>query len=315
MAAEDGLRRPGWLARQGREHARVFFFSLGKLWQRPAATLLSALAIGVTLALPAALQTGVRNLEALASRWEGQVQASLFLRDSVTEAQGQALAERLRQRPGVRGVDYLSREQSLADFRALSGFGEALDQLQDNPLPAVLLLRPDPVQDRAQIARLVEELAALPEVELARLDQQWLERLQAVLALIERLILGLGLVLGLAVVVIIGNTVRLDIEARREEIEVMKLVGAPDAFIRRPFLYTGLWYGLGGALLAQLLVVAGWLALQGPAQALSGLYGSPQGLLGPSAGLLVGLQLLGPLLGLAGAWLSVSRRLGQIEPV
>lgn len=306
--------RPPALQRWAQAHARSFFFSLGKLSRQPVGSLLTAAAIGITLALPAGLQVLLQNVSTVSTAWQGSVQASLFLRDSVDEAAGTALAERLAGREDIAASRYISRAQSLAEFRALSGFSEALDLLSENPLPAVIVVAPAAGLDQGRITDLVETLGTLPEVELAKLDQQWLQRLHSLLHLLSRGVWLLAGGLALAVVVTVGNTIRLDIEHRRDEIVVMKLIGAPADFIRRPFLYTGFWYGLAGGLLAWLAVQLTVLALSGPAETLAGLYGSDYRLRGLGASASLSLLLGGLALGLLGAAVTVQRQLRGIEP-
>ena len=236
--------RPNFLTRYLQAHVREVVFTLGRFYRNLSGALLTCFVIGITLALPAGLHCLVRNVDALGYSWETTLQASLFLKDSTTPEQGRELARRIKGRPGVADTAYLSREQSLEEFKALSGLGEALDLLDSNPLPAVITVTPVKGIERTALDALVVALGQQPEVEVAKLDRRWLERLYGVLALVERLVLVIAGVLSLAVIVIVGNTIRLDIEAKRAEIEVMKLIGATDAFIRRPFLYTGLWYGL-----------------------------------------------------------------------
>lgn len=312
--AETGAKRPSFFARYGTEHTRVFFFSLGKLWQNPLGTLLTAVVIGITLALPAGLDVLLKNVRAVSYSWEGTLQASLFLKDAVTPERGSALAEEIRARPGVSQANYISREQSLAEFRELSGFGEALDTLDENPLPAVIIVSPRREQSRSQVSQLMNDLGKLPEVELAKLDQKWLERLYAILEIIGRGITLISAVLALAVIVVVGNTIRLDIENRREEIVVMKLIGAPNSFIRRPFLYTGLWYGFAGSLIALIFVQGTLLALSGPSRRLANLYDSGFAISGPSFSSVLLMFAAGILLGWAGAFWTVTRHLGKIEP-
>lgn len=316
MATEDSLEvQPlPLMQRLTQEHARVFFFSLGKLGKNPVGTLLTALVIGVALALPAGMHVLTRNLGTISTSWQESLQLSLFLKDSVSAERGEALAREIRNRAGVSKTHYISREQSLEDFRAQSGFGEALDILKDNPLPAVIAVTPERGKNKLQVEVLLGELTRLPEVDIAKLDQKWLERLYAMLAIIERAVFIVGLLLGIAVVVTVGNTIRLDIEARREEISVMKLIGAPDSFIRRPFLYSGFWYGLGGGVFALILVLIGTLALAGPSRTLAGLYESSFSLSGLSFGASLLLLLTGIALGWLGAWITVWRHLADIQP-
>ncbi|TAM25789.1 MAG: ABC transporter permease, partial [Nevskiaceae bacterium] len=266
--------RPNFLSRYLQAHVREVVFTLGRFYRNLSGALLTCFVIGITLALPAGLHCLVRNVDALGYSWETTLQVSLFLKDSATPEQGRELARRVEGRPGVADTVYLSREQSLEEFKALSGLGQALDLLDSNPLPAVITVTPVKGIERSALDALVVALGQQPEVEVAKLDRRWLERLYGVLALVERLVLVIAGVLSLAVIVIVGNTIRLDIEAKRAEIEVMKLIGATDSFIRRPFLYTGLWYGLVGGAIAWLLVQGMVLALNGPASALAGLYGS-----------------------------------------
>lgn len=306
--------RPNFLSRYLQAHVREVVFTLGRFYRNLSGALLTCFVIGITLALPAGLHCLVRNVDALGYSWETTLQASLFLKDSTTPEQGRELAGRIKGRPGVADTAYLSREQSLEEFKSLSGLGQALDLLDSNPLPAVITVTPVKGIERTALDALVVALGQQPEVEVAKLDRRWLERLYGVLALIERLVLVIAGVLSLAVIVIVGNTIRLDIEAKRAEIEVMKLIGATDSFIRRPFLYTGLWYGLVGGAIAWLLVQGMVLALNGPASSLAGLYGSAfrlQGLPLDATAIMFGA---GVLLGWLGAWWTVSRRLKEIEP-
>lgn len=312
--AEAGLERPNWLARWTQEHLRVLFFSLGKLARAPMAAALTALVIGIALALPAGLFVAVRNLSTVGYSWQESLQISLFLKDSVSDERGKALAREIGAETGVARATYISREQALAEFRELSGFGEALDLLKDNPLPPVIAVTPARGQTKAEVRSLLARLSQRPEVDLAKLDQQWLERLYAVLSIAERAVGIIALLLGLAVMVIIGNTIRLDIEARREEIEVMKLIGAPHSFVRRPFLYSGVWFGLGGGLLAWGLVALATHLLDAPTAQLAALYDSTYRIAGLSLSDGLALVAAGIVLGWSGAFATVTHRLAQIEP-
>lgn len=306
--------RPFFLHRLAQAHARAFVFTAGKLYRQPGAALLTAAVIGITLALPAGLHVLVSNLDGLRYGWERSVQASLFLKDEVSEKAGRELTAQLEQRDEVAVAHYISRKEGLAEFRQHSGFGNALDLLKENPLPAVISVQPRTDLDPAQAEGLFNELASLKEVDSARLDQAWLERLQAFLDIARRLSLSLALLFGLAVMLAVGNTIRLEIHQRREEIEVMKLLGASHAFVHRPFLYLGLWYGLAGGLLAWLLTqIMLWL-ITGPVQRLAGLYESGFALSGLGFGM--GMALVGSAIGLGvlgSAW-TVHRHLHDIEP-
>ena len=222
------------------------------------------------------------------------------------------LAQRVAQRPDVDQAELVTRSDALEDFRAYSGFGEALDLLDDNPLPHALVVRP--AGTGANLETLVADLDSLEETALVQLDTAWLERLRAILELARRVVDVTTVLLSLAVIAIIGNTIRLEIGNRREEIEIVKLVGASDGYIRRPFLYLGLCYGVGAGVLAALIVVLGLGLVAAPARALMGLYGSNYRLAGLGVGDTALLLGIGAFLGWAGAGIAVARHLRDVEP-
>ena len=300
-----------WLTR----HAQVSLNSLGRLYRSPLASFMTAAVIGIALALPSGLYLLTGNLQRLSTQWDGSANLSLFLHKSVSGQQIKTLEKKLGQWEEIESMRLITPEQALAEFRELSGFGDALDALDENPLPAVLAIKPVAERSDAQsAAALLEKLRSLPEVELAQLDLQWVKRFNAIVDIVRRSIWVMAALLGLAVLLIIGNTIRLEIQNRREEIEITKLIGATNSFIRRPFLYSGVWYGLTGAVLAGILVEFAFLQLHGPVRQLAGLYQSGFSL--QTLSFTDGLSLLttGALLGLLGAWLAVGRHLAAIEP-
>jgi len=300
-----------WLLR----HAQMSLSSLGRLARTPVSTLMTAAVLGIALALPSGLHLLVDNVRELSSSWEGSASVSLFLDDSVTDEQAEIVRQQVAQRPDVADTRLIDRAQALREFRQLSGFGEAIELLDQNPLPAVVMVRPsDAVQGAEAVGRMAEELQAYREIALAQVDLQWVERLGAITGTIERGVVVLAGLLAGAVLLIVGNTIRLEIQNRHGEIEIVKLVGGTDAFIRRPFLYEGLWYGLLGAAIALLLVLVSLYLLDGPVRRLAGLYESGFELAVIDPASLLGVVLGGPLLGLAGAWLAVGRHLSQIQP-
>ena len=217
--------------------------------------------------------------------------------------------------PEIAQVQFVSRQQALAEFKRNSGFAEAMQALQDNPLPHLLLVQPVLGQGGSEgIQALVQQLGQHIEVEVAQLDMDWIKRLYSILDFLQRGAWLLAIILSLAVLLIVGNTIRLAIENRREEIIIIKLIGGTNGFIRRPFLYTGFWYGLFGALIALLIITATLLLLSGPLQELSLLYNKT--LILSVLDLQTSLYLLfaGIVLGLAGSWLAVGRHLRDIEP-
>ena len=309
------LRLFGSLRRYVKLHLHALVFTLGQASRRPVGTSMTVAVVGIALALPSGLEVALSNLRSLQGAFHEGAEISLFLRLDLPSERGIALAEQLRQEPGVAEVQYVSREEALQEFAQMSGMGDVLGALNDNPLPDVVLVRPartrfSPGDAEALRAR----LATLPEVDLAKLDLEWLRRLKGLLDIGRRVAAVLAGLLSLAVLLVVGNTIRLDIENHREEIVVQKLVGATDAFVRRPFLYTGIWHGLLGGGFAWLLVNMAVGLVRPPVGHLAAAYGSEFQLKAPdladSALLLVG----GALLGLVGAWLAVARQLREIEP-
>ncbi len=310
-----GFRRrlslSAWLTR----HAQVFFASLGRLVRRPLGSLMTLTVLGIAIALPLGLHLLVGNLQQLAEGWSGAASISIFLKEGADRAQAEKLLQALKARPDIGEVQHITPEQALAEFRQHSGFGDALDLLDSNPLPHVLLARPaNPDIAPKQAETLLAEVKKLPGVDLALADLQWVERFQGINRILQRAVFVLSLLLALAVLLIIGNTIRLEIQNRREEIEIIKLVGGSNAFIRRPFLYEGFWYGLLGGGIAISLVWLSALALQGPVRHLAELYQSSfrlGGLDPATVGAVLGLSIL---LGVLGAWTAVSQHLDAIEP-
>jgi cell division transport system permease protein len=300
-----------WLLR----HAQMSLSSLGRLSRNPVSTAMTAAVIGIALALPSGLHLLVDNVSQLSSTWDGSASISLFLSEGVSDEQADIVRRQVDLRADIAETRLIDREQALEEFRRLSGFGEAIDLLDQNPLPAVVLVRPqNSVQSADAVAALARELQAYREIELAQVDLQWVERLGAITNTIERAVIILAALLAGAVLLIVGNTIRLEIQNRHNEIEIVKLVGGTDAFIRRPFLYEGIWYGLLGAAIGLLLVLSSLYLLDGPVQRLAGLYESDFALAVIDPASLLGVLFGGPLLGLTGAWLAVGRHLAQIEP-
>jgi cell division transport system permease protein len=284
-----------------------------RLAGQPFASALTILVIATALALPAGLRVAVNNADAVSSSWQSASDFTVYLKLDVSEEAARRTARAIEERDDVAGVTVIDRDAALGEFRARSGFGEALDALDGNPLPHTLVVHPASGLG-ADVEALAAAMAALPETELVQVDTAWVARLRAMLALVERLVDFATVLLSLAVAIVVGNTIRLEINNRSVEIEVTKLVGGTDAFIRRPFLYLGLCYGLAGALVALLVVAVGLLLLGPPVRAVAALYGSgfaPRGLSLPESAVLL---LGGALLGWAGAGLAAARHLRAIEP-
>jgi len=296
-------------------HVQQGMSSIGELWRNPISSIMTMAVLGVSLSLPAALQVLVKNAENITQSWNSAAEISLFINEGRSEQSIQSLITRIKSFREVASVDYISREQALEEFQRLSGFGEALSYLDENPLPAVVSVTPSVKYSSPTGAReLLRKLEREPEVSFGRLDIEWLERLQALVRLLEKTVLAIAALLVLAVVLVIGNTIRLAIMNRRTEIEIMKLVGATEAFIQRPFLYTGIWYGVIGGLLAWLIInILVWY-LDGALADLMGLYGSQLSLASLTFAELGQLVLLASFLGWLGSYLSVRQHLRKIEP-
>ena len=292
------------------QHLHGLAFSLGRALRKPWATLLTIAVMGLALALPLGLSIVMDNLRHFAGSVQQSREINLVLKADVDAAAAERTAGTLRGRGDVASVELRTPEQALAGFRESSGLGEALDALGDNPLPSLLIVVPRGDDD----AGLVAALEALPQADQVHHDAVWRKRLDSWLRFGERVVQVLSLLLGLGAVLVVGNTVRLDIQSRREEIGVLQLLGASDGFIRRPFLYLGVWYGLGAGLLALgLIAAAGW-ALREPLAALSASYGSQFALKGLDA-LHSGMVLLGTvLLGWLGARVVTGHFLRQTRP-
>ena len=286
-----------------------------KMREMPIQAIMTALVIAIALALPAALYAVVGNLQKVSDGIESSAQLTLYLERSSELSAAQKMQLQLSTRAHVTRAKVVSAEAALAEFQAQSGLGEVLNLLDENPLPHVLVVEFDQAHiDPQQLQAVADELQKLPLVESVRLDMQWVQRLHAILAMGRRVALALGIALALGVLLVIGNTIRLAVENRRDEIVVVKLVGGTDGYVRRPFLYTGLWYGLAGGLLGWLLVCVGLLWLSGSVAHLSALYESGFELSGLGLRELSVLLLGGGALGLIGAWLAVARHLSDIEP-
>jgi cell division transport system permease protein len=299
-----------WLAR----HAQSAIGALGTLARNPVATGLTVAVIGIALALPATLGVLVQSGRSLAGGWANVRDFSAYLAPGVALERAESLASELRSNPAVASVRLIPADAAAAELGKDPGFAGAMAALESNPLPHTLVVRPRETVDRAALEALGAEVRKAPGVDLVKLDLQWVERLNAVLDFLRRLGFMIGGLLIAAVVIVVGNTIRLDIQNRSAEIEVTKLLGATDAFVRRPFLYIGLWYGVLGGLVAALILLAGIWALGGPVTRLAGLYGSSAELGGASGSSLLAVLAGGILAGWGGAWMAVSRHLAAIQP-
>lgn len=296
-------------------HKLMAVDSLKRLLAAPGASLMTWLVLAIALSLPMTLYVSLENVKQLSRNWDQTSQISVYLKKGALERFANDMTQDIASWPEVNSAVYIAPDQALKEFSASTGLSDVVYGLGDNPLPGVISVIPRlSNQDEATLEQLQQKLQALRHVDSVQLDLMWVKRLYQFMELGQRLVWALAALLGLAVLLIIGNTIRLSIESRRDEIRVVKLVGGTDAFVRRPFLYTGLWFGLGGGIIAWVLLSAGLFWLSGPVEQLISLYGSDFSLKG--LGFVDSLLLIldGVVLGWLGAWLAVSRHLSRIEP-
>lgn len=295
-------------------HRQASSDSLQKLMLEPISTILTWLVVGIALALPGSLLVMLDNVERMAAELETPARLSLLLKDGVGGEQAQALASGLEARVDIGHVTFVSRDKALQEFAADTGLEALAEAITTNPLPHTLLIYPAPDLTAERLEQLSEALAEQNDVAEVVFDTRWLSRLENALEVGRRLVIGLGILMLVGAVLILGNTIRLAIEARRAEIVVVKLIGGSNAFTRRPFLYTGLWFGIGGGVMGAVLVTVFFLFLAEPANTLLALYDSRTefGGLGPVG--FLRLVLVGGALGLVSAWQTTSLHLKQVEP-
>jgi len=285
------------------------------IFDNPFSNFMTVLVIAIALALPTGLQIMLDNGKQLSQSWDGASRISLFLKLETSKKQTFDLANKIRQNLAIKNVEIILPDQALKDFSQQSGFADAIGELDQNPLPPTLLVQPvEAYSTPFESGQLLAIYQKMPQVEKAQLDLDWVRKLYALIQLAEKAAAALGLALGLAVLLIIGNTIRLSVQNRRDEIEIVKLIGATNAFIRRPFLYTGFWYGLFAGISCWIIVEISLLWLQQPINNLAGLYQSEFNLSGLSWSQSIQLIGISCGLGLLGSWLSVGRHIRAIEP-
>ena len=301
------------IARYFSAHRQNLVGAFGRISRQPLGSSMTIAVIAIALALPSGLHVMVNNVRILSGSLEAAVDFTVYLDMSVDEESAQVLARDVEARPDVNRAVLIDRAQALEDFRAYSGFGEALDALEENPLPHALVVRPAG-GTQGDVEALARDLDEMQQTALVQLDTAWVDRLRSLAELANRAVGIATVLLSLAVVVVIGNTIRLEINNRREEIEVIKLVGGSDGYVRRPFLYLGLCYGLGGGIVAAITTAAGLGLISPPARSLAQLYESGYRLVGLNAAQTVLLLGGGAILGWAGAVIATARHLRDVDP-
>ncbi len=284
-----------------------------RMFASPLAGTLNILVIGIALSLPAGMYVLLQNAQGLVAKLSDTPQISLFMDTDANTDDVDKLRKLLEQHPAIARVEFVPRAQALEQLKQSTGLADVIGGLQRNPLPDAFTVFPKP-RTAQSLDELRVGLAKLPKVELAQLDSEWAYKLEALLKFGRMLVLILASLLSLALVAITFNTIRLQILTQREEIEVSKLIGATNGFIRRPFLYFGAAQGLLGGITAWLIINLSLLLLNYQLGTLAHLYASQFTLHALSPGDSLTLLLFSMYLGWLGAWLSVARHLSQIEP-
>ena len=296
------------------EHLRAIMNSLGQLSRSPLASLLTFAVIGIALALPLSLFVVLKNVQIVSDSFQTTGQINLYLQNNISPDQLHNTLLVLNMDQNVVKSQYISPQQGFQEFSENAGLTNSNLNLNNNPLPGVIVVTPSPELNTLQVEQLVSRLAKLPSVTTAQLDLKWLQRLNAILAIGHRAAVLLMVIFAIAVLLIIANTIRLTTQNHHDEILVIKLIGGANSFIRRPFLYSGIVYGLIGAIFAWLLVDMMISFLQNPISKLASLYGTTYEIQGLGLQTTLYLVVGGILLGLIASWIAVSRYIHEIEP-
>lgn len=296
-------------------HAHGLFSSLGRLSRTPFTSAMTILVLSVAISLAGCFYIVVANIQQLTGNLQASNQMSLFLKEHINETAAQKLAEQLAHNENIENIKFISKKQAMDEFKANSGFGDALNALESNPLPNVIQILPKGVLDsREALDNLMADLKKMPEVDFVQVDMQWVERLQAIMRIASRAVTLVGILLGFAVTFITGNTIRLELHNRQDEVFISKLVGATHSFIQRPFLYTGFWLGFIAGFSAWLIITIMLLIVESPVEKLSSLYNSSFELLYLSFSEFILLLMMASGLAVLGSWAVLHYQLRQIKP-
>ena len=288
-------------------HAHALFSSLGRIVAEPFNSIMTISVLAIAISFVSGFHVLAVNIQQLTEHLDASNQISLFLRDDVSDAHANKLAESIRKNINVQNVKVISREDAAAEFQTYSGFGSAINELEKNPLPIVLQVLPKKsLEDKRGLEDLQKEFQQSPEVDVAQMDLQWIERLRSIIDMVKLFASILNILLGAAVLLIIGNTVRIELHNRRDEVIIEKLVGATNSFIRRPFLYAGFWIGFISGISAWFIVTVLMLIVRQAVEKLSSLYGGSFHMLFLSLTDTLALIAISSLLGVLASWTVVS---------
>ncbi len=299
------------------QHSFHFLDSLKGLIKEPISTLMTTLVIAIAIALPSCLYLLISNAQGLTERWETTHDINVFVEGSLSNTDLEALQKKISQRPDVQLVRTISSQQALEELKQEIQMQMISDAIGSNPLPHTLIVSPENkvISDKTNdsIQKLNQELADLPSVDSVQLDADWVLKFRSVVDLLKRCVYLLAALLSLGMLLVVSNTIRLHVQQKHNEIEVKKLVGASDDFVRRPFLYLGFWYGFIGSIIALILVSILLVSISGPASRLSELYLSSFELRGLKLSDTLFLIIFASLLSLVGAWIAAQRALLKID--
>lgn len=305
----------GRIAASLQQNFRQIFSSFADLWKTPIATLMTVLVIAVALALPTIFHVLYKNSERISEQWDKASEINLFLKKDLSQQRIQVLIKKLGLYHEIETVTHITSHQALQEFKEMSGFSKALDYIGENPLPDLLIVIP--TQDAMNIASsklLVAKLKREQGIDLVRVDIDWIEKLQAIISVVVDIVIAIALLLLMSVLLIVSNTIRLNIQNQRPQIEIMKLVGATNSFIQRPFLYVGAWYGFLGGAIAWSFTFGLVLWLQSGMQSLMGLYQLQFEIVAMSLQEVGILLAVATVLGFVASYISVKQYLVKIEP-
>jgi len=296
-------------------HAHALFSSLGRLVRNPFSSAMSIVVMAIAISLASGFYLLVVNMQQLTGNIESTNQISLFLKPAFSDKAGENLADRIRKNSNIEHVKLITKAQALEEFKSYSGFGDVLNVLESNPLPTVIQVLPkNTLDDIHSVELLIAEFNKLPQVDFAQMDMKWVKRLHSIMQILQRSVFLLTVLLSSAVLFITGNTIRLELQNRRDEVLVAKLVGATHSFIQRPFLYTGFWLGLLSGLVAWALVTLMMVILQNPIERLSILYNGAFDVIYLGLSDTLSLLMIASLLGVIGSWIVLRQQLKQIKP-
>jgi len=296
-------------------HAQSFVYSLGQYYRNLLSSILTTAVIGISLALPGGFYLLLENAQQVTAGWGGSIQITAFLKPDIDDAVANTLVSRLLDSPNIEAAKFINRDLALAEYKELSGFSEVIDLLDENPLPSIVIIFPKiDALTEGKDRQIIDFIVSQSEVEVAQYDQQWVKRLYGIIEIIQRFVIIFSAFIGFGVLLIIGNTIRMAIYHHRSEIEITKLFGATNHFIRRPFLYSGFWYGLSGGVTSWLLLTLTLQFLKQPVNRLAELYASEFTLANLTVIEALILLACGIFLGLFGSWISVQRHIRTIEP-